>query len=108
MFLVYFQATLTGIGFGSFHYLYQSKLKTSLLSTADLKDGFTTENKAKFEYSCWLMVTSFTLSVLSLLILAIYLARNKRTELFQGQKDKTENVVAMSKKGSDGPGMMMY
>ena len=106
--LIYFLATLTGVGFGSFQYLYQSKLKSSLLSLADLKDGFTTENKAKFEYSYWLMVTSFTLNVLSLLVLAIHLARNKRTELLQGQKDKTENVVATSKKGSDGPGMMMY
>eukprot|EP00112_Aurelia_sp_Birch-Aquarium-sp1_P018739 Seg4519.2 transcript_id=Seg4519.2/GoldUCD/mRNA.D3Y31 product="Acid-sensing ion channel 4-A" protein_id=Seg4519.2/GoldUCD/D3Y31 len=101
-------ATLTGVAFGSFQYLYESKLKTSLLSSADLKDGFMTENKAKLDYSYWLMVTSFTLNILSLLIFAIYLARNKRTELFQGQKDKTENVVATSKKGSDGPGMMMY
>lgn len=99
---------MTGVAFGSFQYLYESKLKTSLLSSADLKDGFMTENKAKLDYSYWLMVTSFTLNILSLLILAIYLARNKRTELFQGQKDKTENVVATSKKGSDGPGMMMY
>ena len=96
---------LGSVSFGSYFYLYKEYLQMSLLNTTDCQDGFSTRASSSLGYSFWMMMTSSSLNIMTILILVVGVLRSGKTTLSFGKRNTNESEPVRSK---DGPVMMMY